>query len=179
MLAKDHWKREISNALEFGDKQQFWNASRVCQQFGIDPFPYFYARTEAGEEYWWDLMRSSGPERIDQVLELGLNRIPLEKIATGPGNEMGLGPGYSAHMALDLILQDLEKFPGKGWAFIAAGLQSPVVRNRNLSIRAVSGWDRKDWPQETVAALNRLKEIEPNGDIRSRIKDLLAKEEAQ
>ena len=174
MLAKDHWKREISNALEFGDKQQFWNASRVCQQFSIDPFPYFYARTEAGEEYWWDLMRSSGPGRIDQVLELGLKRIPLDKIATGPGNEMGLGPGYSAHMALDFILQDLEKFPGKGWAFVAAGLQSPVVRNRNLSIRALSGWDRKDWPQEALAALNRLKEIEVNGDIRNRIEDLLA-----
>ncbi|WFU05754.1 hypothetical protein QA648_21545 (plasmid) [Rhizobium sp. CB3171] len=177
MLAKDHWKREISNALEFGDRQQFWDASRVCQKFGIDPFPYFYGRTEAGEEYWWDLMRSSGPERIDQVLELGLKCIPLGKIATGPRNEMGLGPGYSAHSALDFILQDLEKFPGKGWTFIAAGLQSPVVRNRNMSIRAISGWDRKNWPQEALAALKRLKEIEPNGDIRNRIEDLLARKE--
>jgi len=91
----------------------------------------------------------------------------------------GLGPGYSAHMALDFILQDLEKFPGKGWTFIDAGLQSPVVRNRNLSIRALSGWDRKDWPQEAVAALKRLMETEPNGDIRNRIEDLLASKAIQ
>ncbi|MBB3291085.1 acyl-CoA reductase-like NAD-dependent aldehyde dehydrogenase [Rhizobium sp. BK347] len=40
-------------------------------------------------------------------------------------------------------------------------------------------WDRRDWPQEALAALNRLKEIEPNGDIRNRIEDLLAKKEFQ
>jgi len=177
ILAEDHWKHEISSALEFGGRQQFWNASRVCHKFGIDPFPYFYARTEAGEEDWGDLMRNSDPQRIDQVLELGLKRIPLDKIATGPRNEMGLGPGYAAHTALDFILQDLEKFPGKGWTLIAAGLQSPVVRNRNMSIRAISRWDRKDWPREAVAALNRLKEFETNDDIRNRIEDLLAGKE--
>lgn len=122
-------------------------------------------------------MRNSDPQRIDQVLELGLKRIPLDKIATGPRNEMGLGPGYAAHTALDFILQDLEKFPGKGWTLIAAGLQSPVVRNRNMSIRAISRWDRKDWPREAVAALNRLKEFETNDDIRNRIEDLLAGKE--
>ncbi|RKE83575.1 hypothetical protein [Rhizobium sp. AG855] len=174
-LAEDHWKREISSALELGDRQQFWNASRVCQEFGIDPFPYFFARTEAGEEYWWDLMCNSDPKRIDEVLKLGLKLIPLNEIATGPKSELGFGPGYSAHTALDFILQGLEKFPGKGWAFIAAGLQSPVVRNRNVSIRALSGWDRKDWPEEALAALNLLKEFEPNDDVRNRIEVLLAR----
>ncbi|MGC4391323.1 hypothetical protein [Agrobacterium sp. M50-1] len=174
LLGKEHWKPAISSALEVGDRQLFWNASRVCQKFGIDPWPYFYARTEAGEEYWWDLMRNSDVDRIDQVLELGLKCIPLDKIATGPSAEMGLGPGYLAHAALDFILQDLGKFPGKGWAFISAGLQSPVVRNRNMSIRALSGWDQKDWPQEAFVALNRLKEFETDDDLRQRIEDLLA-----
>ncbi|MFS8121634.1 hypothetical protein QD336_04355 [Rhizobium sp. BR 250] len=177
LLAKDHWKPAICSALEGGDRQEFWNASRVCQKFGIDPWPYCYARTEAGEEYWWDLMRSSDVDRIDQVLELGLKCIPLDEIATGPITEMGLGPGYSAHAALDFILQDLEKFPGKGWAFISAGLQSPVIRNRNMSIRALSSWDRKEWPQEAVVALKRLKEFETDDDTRQRIEDLLTAKE--
>ncbi len=174
LVAKDHWKTVILSALESGDRQEFWNASRACQKFGIDPWPYFFNRTEAGEGYWWDLMRISDEDRIDQVLELGLKCIPLDKIATGPGNEMGLGLEYSAHSALDFVIQDLGKFPGKGWAFIAAGLQSPVVRNRNMSIRALSDWDRKDWPQEALTALNLLKESETNGDVRKRIEDLLA-----
>ncbi|MDQ1196742.1 hypothetical protein [Agrobacterium sp. SORGH_AS 787] len=174
ILAEDHWKREISSALEFGDRRQFRNASSVCQEFGIDPFPYFYARTESGDEYWWDLMRNSDSKRIDQVLELGLKRIPLDEIATGPRNELGLGPEYSAHTSLDFILQELGKFPGKGWAFIAAGLQSPVVRNRNMSVRALSRWNRKVWPEEALAALNRLKQFEVNDDVRTRIEDVLA-----
>lgn len=177
LLAKDHWKPAICGALDVGDRQEFWNASRVSQKFGIDPWPYLYARTEAGEEYWWDLMRSSDVDRIDQVLKLGLKCIPLGEIAKGPSTEMGLGPGYSAHAALDFILQDLGKFPGKGWAFISAGLQSPVVRNRNMSIRALSSWDRKQWPHEALVALKRLKGLETDDDIRQRIEDLLAAKE--
>ena len=174
LLARDSWKAVISNALETGGRQEFWDASRACERLGIDPWPYFFQRTAAGEDYWWDLMRTSDSSRIDQVLELGLKHIPLDQIATGPSSELGLGPKYAGHMALDLILQDLGNFPGKGWAFIAAGLQSPVTRNRNMAIRALSHWDRKDWPQDALAALNSLKVSEPENDVRRRIDDLLA-----
>ncbi|NWJ25945.1 hypothetical protein [Rhizobium sp. RM] len=173
LLVKGKWHTIIHEALQSGNGQQFWSASRDCREFGIDPWPYFYRRTEAGEDYWWDLMRTSDADRIDRVLDLGLKKIPLDEIATGPGNELGLGPEYSSHSALGFILQDLGKFPGKGWAFIAAGLLSPVVRNRNMSIRALSEWDQKDWPQETVATLTLLCEAEIDDDIRLRLQALL------
>ncbi|MCD1636875.1 hypothetical protein K7H91_24280 [Martelella mediterranea] len=173
LIAEDRWKQEIVHALEFGDRHQFWDASRTCGNVGIDPWPYFYARTEAGEDYWWDLMRSADAERIDKVLELGLERIPLDEIATGPGTALGLGPEYVAHSALDFILQDLGRFPGKGWGFISAGLQSPVVRNRNMAVRALSSWGPTNWPQEASAALLRARELEPNDDVRGRIEGLL------
>jgi hypothetical protein len=44
--------------------------------------------------------------------------------------------------ALDFILQDLRRFPGKGRPLIRAGLQSPVVRNRNMTVRALAAWGR-------------------------------------
>jgi hypothetical protein len=52
--------------------------------------------------------------------------LPLEKIATGPDNNLGLGPGYEAHGALDWLLQDLKRFPERGWGLIRAGLRRPI-----------------------------------------------------
>lgn len=173
LLAKDRWEMAISKALETGDRRQFSEASRVCQKFGIDPWPYFYSRTEAGEEYWWDLMRISEADRIDKVLELGLKRIPLDEIATGPSDELGLGPRYLAHSALDFILQDLGKFPGKGWPFVAAGLFSPVLRNRHMALRALSDWGRNNWPEEAMATLVLLQEVETDDDIRVNLEKIL------
>lgn len=173
-LANDSWAAVILEALENGDRQEFWHTSRMCHTLGIDPWPHFFKRIELGEDYWWDLMRTTDESRIDQVLDLAHSRIPLDQIATGPASEMGMGPEYSAHNALNFVLQGLCNFPGKGWEFIATGLQSPVIRNRNMAISALSSWGRQNWSDEAIATLNSLKNSEPETDVQSRIDDLLA-----
>jgi len=94
-------------------------------------------------------MQTDDPNRIDQVVRLAEERLPLKDIASGPSDELGLGLDFQAHSALDFVLQDLRRFPGKGWPLIRAGLKSPVTRNRNMAVRAIAAWQRPSWPAET------------------------------
>lgn len=174
ILASRDWHSVVTDALENGDRLAFWDARRACENLGIDPWPHFFTRTEAGEDYWWQLMRRADAGRIDDVLALGLQIVPLDTIATGPSNLSGLGREYAPHSALDFILQDLGKFPGKGWAFIEAGLQSPVIRNRNMAMKALAGWGRENWPEGTESMLWSCMKAEPDDKVKTRFADLLA-----
>ena len=125
------------------------------------------------------LMRTSDPARVDRVIELALKQIDLSSIATGAADEMGLGPAYRQHSALDFILQDLGAFPGKGWSLVEAGLSSPVVRNRNMALKTLGSWGRHQWPEGAVAPLSRAHGAEPVEDVRARMAQLLAQESDQ
>ena len=174
LLAGRDWRKVVSEALDAEDRQGFWYASRAGAKLGIDPWPHFLARTKAGDNYWWDLMQTSDGDRIDRVLSLAAERLDLDAIATGPSDHLGLGEAYASHRALDFILQDLGGFPGKGWAMIEAGLRSPVVRNRNMALRALSEWGRANWPDEAERALRRAEDAEPERDVRRKIENVLA-----
>ena len=49
--------------------------------------------------------------------------------------------GLPVHSCLDYVLQALSRFPGEGREVIELSLKSPVVRNRNMAIKALNGWD--------------------------------------
>ncbi|KJZ17197.1 hypothetical protein TW80_17310 [Loktanella sp. S4079] len=174
LLSKSEWQDVLLDALQNGDRQSFWAASRSCEKLGIDPWQYFLDRTKAGEDYWWDLMRTSDASRIDEVLALAAQKIPLDEIATGPENDLGLGIEYAAHSALDFILQDLGNFPGKGWDFVKVGLRSPVIRNRNMAVRALSAWGKDNWPYEANEHLKKAISDEPEADVQNRSENVLA-----
>lgn len=110
------------------------------------------------------------------MLELAETRLPLHDIASGASDELGLDPEFRFHSALDFVLQDLRRFPGKGWRLIRAGLQSPVTRNRNMAVRALAGWDREAWPAETELLLRQAVKAEPNDDTRRDMQKVLSGE---
>lgn len=176
LLSQDRWHSIILGALEEGDRQAFWDASRISEKLGIDPWPYFLRRTGDGEEYWWNLMRTDDEDRIDQVLELAKQRIPLGEIESGPDDALGLGSGFLSLGALDFILQDIGRFPGKGWEFVRAGLQSPTIRNRNIAMRALSEWGQDAWPSEAMSIVQAAAKAEPIEDVRNGFEALLAGE---
>ncbi len=100
---------------------------------------------------------------------LALAQLPLEDIATGPADGMGLGEEWCHHSALDFSVPDLMHFPGKGWPLIAASLQSPVVRNRNMAAKALEGWQKSDWPSEALPLVSQAIGDEPDNDLKSRL----------
>ena len=141
ILSRPNWSERAMSGLESDDQEIFWRARQVADKIGIDTWEYSFRRQESGQsEEWYYLMQTDNPAKIDRVIALAKSTIPLDKVATGAALEMGLGPEFKHHFALDFIVDDLRRFPGKGWALVKTSLNSPVVRNRNMAINALAKW---------------------------------------
>ncbi len=171
--ARPDWLGQIQLGLSSTDRSRFSNAAEAAKLFGIDAWDVYFDRLQRGEDEWYFVMQTDDPIRIDRVVTLAEERLPLKDIATGPSDELGLGPEFQAHSALDFVLQDLRRFPGKGWPLIRAGLQSPVTRNRNMAVRALAAWDRTKWPGETELLLRHALKDEPNEHTRETMRKVL------
>ena len=175
--SRPDWEKKIREELNSDDTQTFWTATEAARLLGIDIWENYFERLERGEDQWYFAMQSEDPERIDRVVQLAEQTLPLEELASGPSDLLGIGPEFKHHSALDFILQDLERFPGKGWRLIKTGLQSPVVRNRNMAVRALAAWDRAALPMEAEAILTQAIADEPDDVIRETMSKILAGEE--
>jgi hypothetical protein len=62
----------------------------------------------------------------------------------------------------------------RGALFILAGLRSPVIRNRNIALRALAAWGAERWSPEISEALQTAARIEPDDDLKARSARVLA-----
>lgn len=174
ILACPEWPGRVEEGLASDDDDRFFLAAQAARVLGIEVWHHYFVRLEAGDACWYQVMQTDDPERIELVLAVARERIDLEAIATGPADLLGLGPSHAPHNHLDFILQDLRRFPGQGWDFIRAGLRSPVTRNRNMALNALSRWGRENWKPDTEMALRRGLREEPKPDVRERFERVLA-----
>ncbi len=174
ILARPEWRAQAEAGLQSDDDDLFWQARQVAEQVGIDAWEHSFRRQQAGIGEEWDfLMRTDDPARIDRVVALAEQTIPLAEVATGPALEMGLGADFQHNLALDFVVQDLGRFPGKGWPLIAAALRSPVIRNRNMAVNALAAWGAEHWPAEAREMLETALRREPDDDVKGRLARLL------
>ncbi len=176
LASQDRWQDMVLSSLNTEDEQQFYEAGRAADYFALNTFDIHWQRVvarpiEAGR--WFNVMQKANDKHIDKIVALAVRELPLDKIASGPADELGLGPQFGSHSGLDFVLQDLGRFPGKGWPLIEAGLQSPVVRNRSMALKAIDGWDKSAWPQSARLALEKAAAQEPDDDVKQRIFRLL------
>lgn len=174
LLHQPRFKSLVEQALQSDDDVEFHAASRGAQLLELDIWDRYFQRVKAGKSGWYYLMQSNDEDRIKKVVSLAEEVIPLEQIATGVGDSLGMGPEFKHHGDLDFVLQDLRRFPGLGWKLINAGLNSPVVRNRNMSIMAIGKWGKDYWRDDTEAKLESLLKIEPNEHTKELIEKILA-----
>jgi hypothetical protein len=166
ILGNPGWESLVRAGLDSPVGEEFRVASQAAEEFGLDAWDAYYTRVERGAADWYFLMQTEDPTRIDRALALAEARLDLDRVASGPASELGLGPDYQDHHALDFMLQELPRFPGKGWPLIRAGLRSPVVRNRNMAAKALGAWERSTWPPDAHAVLERALELEPEESTR-------------
>jgi hypothetical protein len=177
LLKDEEWRRATLTGLQSADNSVFHWANRAARRLGVDTWDVLFARVEAdplGSTFWWDLTEATDASRIDRLVSFAERVIPLNDIARGPSDEVGLGPGFESHSTLDWMLQLLDRFPGKGWNLIRAGLQSPVVRNRNWSLRVFKNWSREEWPPDAVEVLRTACRAETEEDVRTNLEAFLA-----
>jgi len=175
ILARKEWKAVVMRSLGSHDQRIFFDADTAAGVLGIDTWEVHFERVKAtpiNSSSWYGLMRQTNENRIGQVLEFAESALPLVKIATGPKDELGMGPEFALHGTLDWLLQDLKRFPNRGWKLISAGLKSPLVRNRNMAIQALGAWTRDSWTEEIVETVKRAREEEPREDVRQRLTNL-------
>lgn len=176
-LQRPEWTDLVRGGLQSEEWSTFDAANNAAKRLGIDTWQTHWRRVQADPtdaSRWFQVMEQANAERIDGIVALAASTLPLQQIASGPSDSMGLGPEFKAHSALDMVLQSLERFSGKGKPLVLAGLRSPVIRNRNMAIKALAGWRADDRDAEISAALRRADAEEPQADVKARIERVIA-----
>jgi hypothetical protein len=176
ILNQPDWPEKARVGLGSEDEMEFHRANRVAEALGIDTWEMHQRRlhekpVDSGR--WFQVMSRCRDEQIAEMIAFAEQNIDLEKIATGPADEMGLGPGWEHHQCLDYVLQELRKFAVQGNRLILAGLRSPVVRNRNMAVAAVAAWGHDRLDNALRDALETAAKIEPVDDVRGRMEKVL------
>jgi hypothetical protein len=174
LMSLPHWQALAEQGLESDDPTEFFQADQAARTLGLDTWAIHFERLQAGKDEWFFVMQTGDPRRIDQVVALAEERLPLSAIASGPRKELGMGPEWNPHRQLSFVLQELNRFPGRGWALLRTGIRSPVVNNRHMALRALSPWGKSTWPEGAEALLTRALEDEPDAEVRAKIETLLA-----
>ena len=106
-------------------------------------------------------------------MDLFCRELPLERMASGPAEEMGLGAEWEDHRILGYVVQHLKELPGKGEPLLLCALASPVVSNRNMGLNAAAAWREKGISLSPAVsdALEALKKTEVNADVRRRLEE--------
>ncbi len=149
-LARPEWRTLVEAALRREDGYAYQAASEIARRIGFDAWPIHFARLEAEDApvHWRHACETSDPERIRTLVAHAEATLPLEAIATGPGEARGIGPAYEPHQKLDCVLALLPDHPGLGWPLVRAALQSPVIDQRRRAAAVLDAWPRGVWPVE-------------------------------
>ena len=169
ILGEPSWHDRVGVLLgPDASDDDIWKRRSVARDLGIDTFEVTFGRIEQhplGSD-WYDAWRDADTDRAHRLVELARTRLPLEEVASGSSNALGIGPGYEAHQALDWSLQALGSYPGIGGDLLVFGLQSPVTRNRNMALSALHKWPAASWPPEARALVEAADAADPNEDTR-------------
>lgn len=169
------WRDIILEALGSNDRMTFFGATEAATAFEIDVWPHHFARQRDGRtDDWYWLMQTDDAERVEAVIGLAHAQLDLEKVGSGPGLSLGLGPDYADDRAMDFIVQDLRRFPGVGWSLVEVAVRGRSVRLRNMAIRALDAWGKPNWPAEAPRLVREAMNREPRADLRESFDDILA-----
>lgn len=170
------WRSHVMAACDSGDEARYQAGARAARLLGIDIWARDWRRLRQAPmdtRRWFAVMRHLPPERVPGVVAFAEETLPLDAIAAGPDTEMGDDEAHAPHRCLDALLAHLARFPGQGWSLVRAGLASPVVRNRNLALRALAAWGPAACPPGVRALLRHAEATEPDADVRERIRAVL------
>ena len=125
---------------------------------------------------WYALSLTNDKERYKKLCALAKERFDLESLKKGPDDEIGFSEGLNKYGDLEIIVQNLNRFDEIiGLDLVETLLQSPVVRSRNMALRAVESY--KEIPKSIIDILKRNKDIEPNKDLLEKYEKILSEYE--
>jgi len=164
---KPHWLESALQQVDTEEHHQHWVAAQTLETLGHPMWDIYWKHlrrkpAEAGR--WYHLMNACDATRIDTVVAFAESVLPLAEMVKQEAPKSLFPIGWQA--CLDFILQDLRRFPGKGWSLVEVGLRAPNVRCRNMAMMALSTWGEESWPQEAQKALRAAMGREPDERVR-------------
>jgi hypothetical protein len=165
-LDGDHWQAQVESALESADEDERSLALEVAARLGLDNSSYLLERLarEPGDAgLWCKLLADADEARMQAAVGAALALWDLGEIARGPALdliEFGDGPLAS----VPYFLQELPRFPGVAGALLEASLQSPVISQRMLALRALARWEHL--PATLVERVAETRAGDPDEDVR-------------
>ena len=114
----------------------------------------------------------------DEILALYADCLPLDMMASGPADVLGLGKDYQDFHALAAVLQSLRLYPGKGEAFIRCALLCPVISCRTYALDTLESWVKlaqtplKGIAPQLLVVLDQAEELEVKDELKTRIQAL-------
>jgi hypothetical protein len=180
IVSRADWPRVATKALDSSDNVVFWNAKKAAKALQIDFWDIVWSRLKKSpfeSLLWYDVVHEAKPGNVDEVLKFAMEVLPLNELATGPRDSLGMGPEFDKHKSLDYIITFLEDFPRKGEPILLGALDSPVTRNRNMAIKVLHKWGKANWSESLLMKLEQLSKIEPNKDTKQNISRVLKGEE--
>jgi hypothetical protein len=167
ILRRPGWRPLIDDGLRSPDANRFRLADWAARKLGDDTVPVLLdrlrRRVDGEHGPWLEASRLADERQFDELLEIFLDR--LRSHETGPP------PVFPSWMLS--ILEEIERFPDKGWPLYREGLQSPNIMERRFGLsglRAVPG-DR--WPPEADPMVEALALSDPDDVNRGWAVDLL------
>lgn len=176
--AQPQWEAYLVG-LTSADQREFEMAVYVAQALGHDVYDHrmrFLRRNPTHTGLWSVLTHTVDDDRIDELLQLADQLLPLDALATGPTTAQGRGDQWRLHKALAYVVQALKRFPGKGWPFIHAALRSPARGARSKALWTLAQWGKPHWPPQAAPAVEQAIRQEPVDQLRKQLRRLLSGE---
>lgn len=160
-------------AMAFEDIRDYKNRE-ILKAFGINIWEEVYALALKDSEFddWHVLADTQNIDQYKRLCELAQQRLPLDRIASGPKDELGLGSQFNNHMHLTMIVQNLRNFDEIfAEPLVAAALQSPVTNNRNMALNVIEKYEQI--PEGLIDIIKSNLSIDPNEKVIERYKKIL------
>lgn len=175
LLASDRCRMLVSDAVKKG--LAIGLAQDLKLEFRDDILELL--RTSFDGQFYLCNLLMPDPKYKDAVLEIFRQNLPLDEMKTGPANSLGLGQKFQQQHYLECILQQLERYPLECPEFVETALCSAPIRTRNSGLAVLEAWtSAKEMPlaelmPEMHSLLRRLREIEPDENVKSRMDRLI------
>ncbi|WP_036610422.1 hypothetical protein [Oribacterium sp. P6A1] len=106
-------------------------------------------------------------DTLGKLFAIYRDKLPLQMMASGPKDNLGIGEEYRPYHQLAFLVQNLADTAGEGEDFIIYSLNCPVNANRRMALSTLHEWLKDDYvPSAAIKnAVWKLKEQEPVEDI--------------
>ncbi|MEU7144958.1 hypothetical protein ABZ942_36335 [Nocardia sp. NPDC046473] len=183
LLAQPRWRdvvlRELVPRGEDPEPRSYTFATALscAGRLGVDALPHALARLHIDRRnaYIWQwAIHHADANTVEQVVALAEELLPLDELASGPAESLGLGRGYEADRALEIIVGKLRDHPGIGQNLLSIALRGRIARGRRAALGTIDSWPPQARPPAARDWITAAAACEPDAELREKMLAFLA-----